>query len=124
MRLLEPVSRASESCEWLKAIVNSGEIFHPLRWTPSEAVRLLEDVATLEQAGFVVRMPAGWPGARPSRPKVAATVGAKAPSLVGADQLLDFAVEVTLDGENSFARGDRATPGRNRRPGDAARQMG
>jgi superfamily II DNA or RNA helicase len=99
LRLLEPVSRASESCAWLKGIVDSGEIFHPLRWTPSEAMRLLEDVATLEQAGLVVRMPAGWPGARPSRPKVEATVGAKAPSLVGAEQLLDFAVEVTLDGE-------------------------
>ena len=99
LRLLEPVSRASENCTWLKAIVNSGEIFHPLRWTPSEAMRLLEDVATLEQAGLVVRMPAGWPGARPSRPKVEATVGATAPSLVGAEQLLDFAVEVTLDGE-------------------------
>ena len=34
LRLLEPVSRASESCAWLKAIVDSGEIFHPLRWTP------------------------------------------------------------------------------------------
>ncbi|HTW42744.1 MAG TPA: SNF2 helicase-associated domain-containing protein, partial [Solirubrobacteraceae bacterium] len=93
LRLLEPVSRASESCAWLKAIVDSGEIFHPLRWTPSEAMRLLEDVGMLEQAGLVVRMPAGWPGARPSRPRVEATVGAKAPSLVGADQLLDFAVE-------------------------------
>lgn len=99
LRLLEPVSRASESCAWVKAIVDSGEIFHPLRWTPAEAMRLLEDVATLEQAGLVVRMPAGWPGARPSRPKVEATVGAKAPSLVGAEQLLDFAVDVTLDGE-------------------------
>jgi non-specific serine/threonine protein kinase len=99
LRLLEPVSRASESCAWLKAIVDSGEIFHPLRWTPSEAMRLLEDVAALEQAGLVVRMPAGWPGARPSRPKVEATIGARAPSLVGAGQVLDFALEVTLDGE-------------------------
>ncbi|MBV8421764.1 MAG: ATP-dependent helicase, partial [Hyphomicrobiales bacterium] len=99
LRLLEPVSRASESCAWLRGIVDSGEIFHPLRWTPSEAMRLLEDVATLEQAGLVVRMPAGWPGARPSRPKVEATVGGSAPSLVGAEHLLDFAVDVTLDGE-------------------------
>jgi non-specific serine/threonine protein kinase len=84
LKLLELVSRASESCPWLKAIVDTGEIFHPLRWTPSEALRLLEDVATLEQAGLVVRMPAGWPGARPSRPKVEATIGCKAPPLVGA----------------------------------------
>jgi len=99
LKLLEPVSRASERCAWLKAIVDSGEIFHPLRWTPSEAMRLLTDVALLEQAGLVVRMPVGWPGARPSRPRVEATVGSKAPSLVGAEQLLDFTVEVTLDGE-------------------------
>ncbi|MDR2154513.1 MAG: ATP-dependent helicase, partial [Burkholderiaceae bacterium] len=99
LKLLEPVSRASEGCAWLKAIVDSGEIFHPLRWTPSEAMRLLGDVATLEQAGLVVRMPVGWPGVRPSRPRVEATVGSSAPSLVGAEQLLDFEVTVTLDGE-------------------------
>ena len=99
LKLLEPVSRAGESCGWLKEIVDSGEIFHPLRWTPSEAMRLLEDVAKLEEAGLVVRMPANWPGNRPSRPAVEATVGAKAPSLVGAEQLLDFSVDVTLDGE-------------------------
>ena len=99
LKLLEPVSRASETCAWLKDIVDSGEIFHPLRWTAAEAMRLLNDVEALEQAGLVVRMPASWPANRPSRPTVEATVGAKAPSLVGADKLLDFAVEVSLDGE-------------------------
>ncbi len=99
LRLLEPVERAGESCAWLKQIVDSGEIFHPLRWTPSEAMRLLGDVETLEQAGVIVRMPAAWRAGRPSRPSVEATVGSSAPSLVGASSLLDFKVEVTLDGE-------------------------
>ena len=99
LRLLEPVSRASAACGWLKEIVDSGEIFHPLRWTPAEAMRLLGDVAALEAAGVVVRMPAGWPGARPSRPQAQATVGVKAPSLVGAAQVLDFEIAVTLDDE-------------------------
>ena len=99
LKLLEPVSRASEACGWLREIVESGEIFHPLRWTPAEATRLLNDAAALEAAGLVLRMPAGWPGARPSRPKVEATVGAERPSLVGAAQVLDFNVAVTLDGE-------------------------
>ncbi|MGO9743130.1 MAG: DEAD/DEAH box helicase [Roseiarcus sp.] len=99
LKLLEPVSRASESCPWLREIVDSGEIFHPLRWTPGDAMRLLDDVGALEQAGLVVRMPASWPARRPSRPMVEATVGAKAPSRVGAQSLLDFSVAVTLDGE-------------------------
>ncbi|HZZ62258.1 MAG TPA: DEAD/DEAH box helicase [Roseiarcus sp.] len=99
LRLLEPVSRASESCGWLKEIVESGEIFHPLRWTPREAMRLLSDVESLERAGVVLRMPAAWRNNRPSRPSVEATVGSEAPSLVGAKSLLDFNVEVVLDGE-------------------------
>src|SRR5208282_2294297 len=89
----------SESSAWLKEMVESGEIFHPLRWTPREAMRLLADVETLERAGVVVRMPASWRMNRPSRPSVEATVGSKAPSLVGAQSLLDFKVEVSLDGE-------------------------
>ena len=99
LKLLEPVSRASESCAWLKEIVDSGEIFHPLRWTPKEAMRLLADVETLERAGVVVRMPASWRMNRPSRPSVEAKVGSKVPSLVGAESVLDFQVEVSLDGE-------------------------
>ncbi|MDR2213000.1 MAG: DEAD/DEAH box helicase [Pseudomonadales bacterium] len=103
LQLLQPVNRASLECAWLKTLVDSGEIFYPLRWTPAEALRLLRDAAVLEQSGVVLRMPAAWPLARPSRPKVEASVGVKAPALVGAAQVLDFAVEVTLDGETLSA---------------------
>lgn len=99
LQLLEPISRASESCAWLRGIVDSGEIFHPLRWTPRDALRLLGDVPSLEQAGLLVRMPASWSMNRPSRPSVEATVGSNVPSMVGADSLLDFSVSVSLDGE-------------------------
>jgi non-specific serine/threonine protein kinase len=36
LSLLLPVRRATEQCPWLKSMVDSGEIFHPLRWTPAE----------------------------------------------------------------------------------------
>jgi non-specific serine/threonine protein kinase len=99
LSLLVPVQRASETCPWLKAMVDAGEIFHPLRWTPREALQLLRDVPHLETAGVVVRMPAAWRGNRPPRPRVTGTVGAKAPSGLGQSALLDFRMEVTLDGE-------------------------
>jgi non-specific serine/threonine protein kinase len=99
LSLLLPVQRAAEICPWLKAMVDSGEIFHPLRWKPSDAFRFLHDVPQLESAGVVVRMPATWRANRPSRPQVTATVGGKAPSGLGKDALLDFRMEVTLDGE-------------------------
>jgi len=99
LSLLVPVQRASETCPWLKAMVEAGEIFHPLRWTPREAWQLLRDVPQLETAGVVVRMPAVWRGNRPPRPRVTGTVGGKPPSGLGQNALLDFRMEVTLDGE-------------------------
>src|SRR5207249_7498014 len=70
LSLLLPVQRAAETCAWLKRMVDAGEIFHPLRWTPGEAFQLLGDAARLEGAGVVVRMPAAWRANRPRRPEV------------------------------------------------------
>jgi SNF2 family DNA or RNA helicase len=63
----------------------------------------LRDVPQLETAGVVVRMPAAWRGNRPPRPRVTGTVGGKAPSGLGQEALLDFRMEVTLDGESLTA---------------------
>jgi superfamily II DNA or RNA helicase len=103
LSLLMPVQRAAEHCGWLKAMVDAGEIFHPLRWTPEQALQFLKEVPALERAGVVVRMPASWRMNRPARPQVKATVGGKAPSQLGMDALLDFKMEVTLDGESLSA---------------------
>ena len=99
LSLLVPVQRASETCPWLKNMVGEGEIYHPLRWTPREALQLLQDVPKLESAGGVVRMPANWQGNRPPRPRVTGSVGGKPPAGVGQEALLDFQMAVTLDGE-------------------------
>jgi non-specific serine/threonine protein kinase len=80
-------------------MVDEHEIFHPIRWTPSEAFRFLKDVHELEAAGIVVRMPAAWRAGRPSRPRVTATLGRQLPAGLGTDALLDFSADVLLDGE-------------------------
>ena len=103
LSLLLPVQRASETCQWLKTLVDAGEIFHPLRWTPKEAIQLLRDVPHLESAGVVVRMPATWRANRPPLPQVSAQIGGKAPAGLGQKALLDFQMEVTLDGERLTA---------------------
>ena len=103
LSLLMPVQRAGEQCAWLKAMVDAGEIYHPLRWSPAEAFQLLTDLPLLESAGIVVRVPGTWRANRPPRPRVSATVGGKTPSGLGADALLDFQMEVTLDGERLTA---------------------
>ena len=108
LSLLLPVQHAAETCAWLKPMVDAGEIFHPLRWSAGDAARFLGSVPDLEQAGVVVRMPAGWHANRPARPRVKGTVGARAPSALGLDAMLDFHMEVSLDGEPLSAAEIRA----------------
>jgi non-specific serine/threonine protein kinase len=97
--LLAPVRRAADACSWLSEMVEGGELFHPLRWTAADALRLLADAPTLEAAGVIVRMPVGWGGRRPARPQATATVGSKPAGGLGRDALLDFQTSVSLDGE-------------------------
>ncbi|HEX4079525.1 MAG TPA: DEAD/DEAH box helicase [Rhizomicrobium sp.] len=104
LSLLTPVQRAAEHCAWLKEMVDAGEIFHPLRWGPKEALQFLRDAAALESAGVIVRMPATWRMNRPARPVVKATIGGTAPSQLGMNALLDFRMELTLDGETLSQR--------------------
>ncbi len=99
LSLLLPVQKAADNCAWLTDMVNEGEIYHPLRWGVEDAVRFLKDVPRLQGAGIVVRMPKTWVADRPARPKVSATVGTNNPSLLGMESLLDFRMEVTLDGQ-------------------------
>ena len=99
LSLLLPVQRATEHCEWLRDMVNDGDIYHPLRWTPVDAFRFLTDASKLETAGIVVRTPGTWQAGKPARPVVKASVGARPPSLLGADALLDFSMSISLEGE-------------------------
>ncbi len=99
LSLLLPVERAARRCDWLKAMVDKGEIFHPLRWSAAEAARFLAGTPDLQSAGVIVRMPPSWHAGRPARAQVSATLGSRRPSAIGLDSLLDFAMEVTLEGE-------------------------
>jgi non-specific serine/threonine protein kinase len=99
LSLLVPVQRAAEQCAWLREMVDEGDIYHPLRWMPEEALQLLRDVPRLEASGIVVRAPGNWSGGRPIRPVVKASIGNKPVSQLGVGSLLDFSMVVTLGGE-------------------------
>jgi non-specific serine/threonine protein kinase len=100
LALLSPLSRAAEQSEFVRELVDSGDIYHPLSWTPKEAHRFLCEIALYEHAGLVVRLPDWWNAKSRPRPKVSVSVGGKAPSTLGMDALLDFDVKLTLDGKS------------------------
>ncbi len=57
LSLLTPVRNGSAQCAWLRDMVDAGEIFHPLRWTATDAHQFLTDIPKLEAAGIIVRPP-------------------------------------------------------------------
>ena len=99
LNLLSPVQKAAEKSGFVRELVDSSRIFKALPWTPAEAYRFLKDAPACEEAGVVVRLPDWWKGGRPPRPRVSVRVGENRGAGLGADTLLDFSVERTLDGE-------------------------
>ena len=97
--LLKPIREAAERLEWVRELIDSGEIYQPLAWRPAEALRLLTDTAVLEACGLVVRIPDWWRAGRAPRPQVSAQVGSAPAAQLGAKALLDFSVRMTLEGE-------------------------
>ena len=99
LSLLLPIQRATEHSPLIKEMVESGEIYHPLAWTPREAYRFLQDIPIFEESGLVVRVPDWWKPRHPPRPVVNVKIDARKGTTLSVDALLDFSVNVTLDGE-------------------------
>jgi SNF2 family DNA or RNA helicase len=100
--LLSPVEAAAEKSPFFRNLVDSGGVFHPLAWSPTEAYRFLRDVPLLEESGLLVRLPDWWQK-RP-KPRVVVTMGEKKQSRLGMDTMLDFRVELALGEERLTKR--------------------
>ncbi len=95
IKLLSPVNLAAERSPLVKELVEQGDIYHPLAWTPEEAHRFLKEADACEASGILLRLPDWWH--RRPRPRVSITIG-KAPGRgLGAKALLDFDVSLRLD---------------------------
>jgi non-specific serine/threonine protein kinase len=100
LALLVPIQRAAERSALVKELVDSGDVYHPLAWSPPEAHRFLQDLPILEESGLIVRVPDWWNPGQPPRPIVNVRIDGRPRSVMGAEALLDFSVGVSLDGES------------------------
>ena len=94
IKLLSPVQQATENCEWVKEMVESGEIYQPKAWSAKRAYQLLRSVPALEESGLSVRLPDWWK--KRVRPRVAVTIGGQKKETLGAKAVLDFDVKLAL----------------------------
>ena len=101
IHLLSPVQRASESSVLIRELVESGDLYHPLAWTPAEAYEFLKETPLYEQCGVIVRLPNWWK--QRTRPQVNVTIGNVKQTILGADALLDFKLGIIL-GDETLSR--------------------
>ena len=97
--LLSPVQRASEKSKLARELLDSRAVFHPQAWQPAQAYRFLKEIPLLEESGVVVHIPDWWKAGRPPRPQVSVRIGEKRGGIMNKDGLLDFNIEMSLDGQ-------------------------
>jgi superfamily II DNA or RNA helicase len=97
--LLEPVRQAAERSPWTRDLLESRRIFQPQAWIPAQAYAFLREVPLLEAGGIIARIPNWWKGGRGPRPKVSVRVGGAQPAGLGVENMLQFSVESSLEGE-------------------------
>ena len=99
LNLLLPISKAAESSELIRRLVDSEEIYHPLAWSPREAYDFLKAIPRLESSGLIVRVPDWWNAQKPTRPRVSVKIDSKNSASIGIDAMMKFSVGVSLEGE-------------------------
>ena len=99
MSLLTPVNQAAKSSPLASELVESGDVFRPQPWTPAQAYRFLQDIPRFEESGLLVRVPDWWCAGRPPRPVVNLNVGQRQGGMLTTEALLNFSVDVALEGE-------------------------
>ncbi|HEX5437983.1 MAG TPA: DEAD/DEAH box helicase [Gemmatimonadaceae bacterium] len=99
LALLAPLERAAEESPCIKRLVESGDIYQTLAWTPRDAYEFLKAIPVLEASGVTVRVPDWWKGDHQRGLQVQVSIGGSEPSRFGRDALLDFSMRLALDGE-------------------------
>ena len=89
LELLSTVYKSAEKSELVRDLIDTGELFHPLAWSSSEAYAFLKEIPFYEESGILCRIPDWWKS-RSSGPSLDLSLGNEKPSFVGLDAIVDF----------------------------------
>ena len=98
LKLLSTVSSAADQSTLISELVESGELFRPLKFTSGEAYSFLREVPLYEECGILCRIPDWWTK-RSNSLSLNLSIGDKKPAQVGMDSLLQFNPELYLGEE-------------------------
>lgn len=92
--LLSSLNKVSEKSTFIGGLMDSGELFHPLGFTPSEAFIFLKEVPLYEDCGILCRIPNWWKHQLPTALKLDFKTG----GFMSIDSLLTCIPELSIDG--------------------------
>ena len=94
LKLLSPLHAAAKRSESIADLVETGDVFHPLVWTPNEAYAFLKEIPLYEECGLLAQLPNWW--RKRARPRVSITLDSKKNAALGKDALLSFDMALAL----------------------------
>lgn len=98
LALLASVARAADKSSLIGGLMDSGELFSPIRFTAGEAYTFLKEIPLYEEAGIMCRVPDWW-RRRTNALGLSLKIGEKKQSKAGMDAILDFSPSLVVDGE-------------------------
>lgn len=96
--LISTVIKAADKSSFISDLLESGELFAPLKLTTEEAYIFLKEIIIYEEAGIMCRVPDWW-RKKSNSVGLSVKVGEKEPSNVGLSAILDFSPSLTIGNE-------------------------
>lgn len=94
LKLLSPLHTAAKHSALIADMVETGDVFHPIVWTPDEAYAFLKEIPIYKECGLLAQLPNWWQ--KRARPRVSVTMDKAKKGALGKDLLLDFNMSVAL----------------------------
>ncbi|HZK60454.1 MAG TPA: DEAD/DEAH box helicase [Anaerovoracaceae bacterium] len=96
--LISTVIKAAEKSVFISELLESGELFSPLKLNAEEAYTILKEIGIYEEAGIMCRVPDWW-RKRNNPIRLSVTIGEKEPSKVGLNAIMDFSPSLNIGDE-------------------------
>ena len=104
IQLLSTVSRVADVSGFISDLMESGELFSPLKLTARDATVFLTEIPLYEEAGIMCRIPNWW-RKKTNQLRLNLTVGEKEPAKVGMDAILSFKPNL-LFGDSAISKAE------------------
>lgn len=98
VEMLSSVYKAANRSAYIKNLLENGEIFYPIGVDNAEAFAFLSETPIYEECGILCRIPNWWKTAKKGV-RISAKIGNNQRSLLGLQSLVDFKMELTIDGK-------------------------